>query len=357
MVDHNSRVLAMADDMTGALEAGAKLVGLGAVVAMRPEIDFAPGKAALVIDTETRHVSPQQAALSIREIARSATEFDCQILFKKTDSTLRGNIPSEIGALAAVFPERPIVFVPAYPRLGRTVRGGCLHIDGEPVHRSAFARDAMNPVTTNRVEELFIGSGLPALIHAEPFAPLVRGCVHIFDAETDVEIADIIGCALRQSPTPLLCGPANIAQHIADQLGLSPLPANPPLLSRLLVVNGSRHEMAFRQIHYARSVRINTDWEMVCPNAPADCIGTIVCDRMKERHFDGIIAFGGDTVHAILNALLIKNVTPFGELFPGVPLSKAGDLYLISKAGGFGPVDLLERLHTLLSEGAKATAC
>src|SRR5215831_9753843 len=88
----NDCILALADDMTGALEVGAKFsaAGIRTLVSAKPvEPESA---AALVYDTETRHRSPTAASREVRRFVLH-TRLACpRLVYKKTDSTLRGNI-------------------------------------------------------------------------------------------------------------------------------------------------------------------------------------------------------------------------------------------------------------------------
>ncbi len=193
MLHRACRVLAIADDMTGALEAGAKLAPLGSLVTTQTELRFSVQNKVIVMDTETRHVSSREAAEKTYRIAQAARQLQTEIIYKKTDSTLRGNIGPEIHALARAYPERPIVFLPAYPRLGRTVRGGYLYIDGQPVNHTPFAHDALNPVKTHSVPEVLGNSELSIHLDETGTASTLQdGHVHVFDSETDADIAAVI---------------------------------------------------------------------------------------------------------------------------------------------------------------------
>src|SRR5580700_2056876 len=117
-------VLALADDLTGALETGAKFAahGIEALVA-----EAGPCRV-LVVNTETRHLSPGEAA---GRIVRAAAANPSRLIYKKTDSTLRGNIGAELGALLEVRRDSPLLYVPAYPEMGRVVKQGHLYVHGE----------------------------------------------------------------------------------------------------------------------------------------------------------------------------------------------------------------------------------
>ena len=59
------------------------------------------------------------------------------------------------------------------------------------------------------------------------------------------------------------------------------------------------------------------------------------------RRLAALVATGGDTVEAILDAFDIAALDVLGEFRPGIPVSRGAapggaDLTLVSKAGGFG---------------------
>src|SRR3954452_21254922 len=133
-------ILAIADDLTGALEIGAKFAERGIAARVTTELGGTapPDVPVLVIDTETRHLPADEAAALVRAVGAEYREFAPWLIYKKTDSTLRGNIATEFRALLDVFSERTLVYAPAYPQMGRTVVAGRLFVGGTPVSESAF---------------------------------------------------------------------------------------------------------------------------------------------------------------------------------------------------------------------------
>ena len=79
-------------------------------------------------------------------------------------------------------------------------------------------------------------------------------------------------------------------------------------------------------------------------------MGEIVRDALSRVKLDALCIFGGDTAHGILKAIGNPPLRPLGEIVPGVPLSRVTgrDLILITKAGGFGPVDVLPAIRRAL---------
>jgi uncharacterized protein YgbK (DUF1537 family) len=82
----------------------------------------------------------------------------------------------------------------------------------------------------------------------------------------------------------------------------------------------------------------------------AENAGKLVRDILTRVRLEALAVFGGDTAYGILQAIGNPPLRPLGEIVPGVPLStiEGRDLYLITKAGGFGPVDVLSTIRNAL---------
>jgi len=347
-------ILALADDLTGALEVGARFACTGARVRVTTHaaLDARPAEEVLVVDTETRHVPAEAARRTVRDVAIRALPFRPALIYKKTDSTLRGNIAAEFAALLDVYPGRPLVYAPAYPELGRTVRAGHLYVDGVPVHETAFGADRLNPVRDSAVAAL-----LDSLT------------VSIVDGEKEEDVEAAARAIASANPMPLAAGPAALAGALAVQVDLPRSPQAPwPSLGRCLLVSGSLHPASRAQVQHARS----HGWRMVQPRctpaalakggcyvlAPgaggeglerAAAVGEIVGDLLRQSEVDTLIVFGGDTAFAIHRALGAPEFLPLGEVVPGVPVSRCGGRTWITKAGGFGLAAILCDIQRLLA--------
>ncbi|HVW85574.1 MAG TPA: four-carbon acid sugar kinase family protein [Bryobacteraceae bacterium] len=331
-------ILALADDLTGALEVGAKFAGHGlyAVVTTETSIPSPPESAVLVIDTETRHLPPSDATASVHNVLQSALRFPPWLVYKKTDSTLRGNIAAELNALLDLMPERPLVYAPAYPDMGRTVQNGSLFIDGIPAHQTAFARDPLNPVQDSSIRALL--AGVPA---------------RVLDGLSNSDLAAAASEILARDPPAIAAGPAALAEALAERL--CPLPRgrpNWPLARRFLVVNGSLHPAAAAQIAFARSQGwFENEWSCFDADTGGEGVdralrtGECVRRLLESASVDGLIIFGGDTAFGIHRALGSPRLEPYGEVVQGVPVSRCGDLLWVTKAGGFGAPDILRTIR------------
>jgi uncharacterized protein YgbK (DUF1537 family) len=334
--------LAIADDLTGALEIGAKFAGHGLSSTVTTNLHSAAALdvPVLVIDTETRHVSAGEAAARTREAAVLARQRSAELVYKKTDSTLRGNIAAELRALQDAFPERSILYVPAYPELGRTVKDGKLFVYGKPVHHTEFANDRWSPVRDSRIQSV-LGD--------------VRAIVVDGECEEDIDTA--ANAILAETPPRICAGPAALAGALARQMGSVAPEASPlPRVSRCLVVNGSLHPASTDQIATAAQAGVfDKRWKLLEEDVEgsgtqrAGRVGESVKRVLKTSAFDAVIVFGGETAFGIHQALGSVPFEAIGEIAPGVVISKSGDLLWITKAGGFGPSDILPTIRKRLT--------
>lgn len=124
-------ILIIADDLSGAADCaiGFASAGLHTVVTLEPLTDKVDAQV-IAADTDTRRLSPEQAAE--RTVAAfKALQKPGQRLYKKIDSTLRGNWAAEVAALQPL--AGLAIVAPAFPATGRTLCGGRVFVNGLPL--------------------------------------------------------------------------------------------------------------------------------------------------------------------------------------------------------------------------------
>ena len=138
-------ILILADDLSGAADCGIACAeaGLETVVALRPG-RAGPHAGALAIDADTRTMSAEAAAEITERLALTYGRNEDCLVFKKIDSTLRGHLGPELGAvLRAVRTwkrDAIIILAPAFPALGRTTVNGNQRLYGAPLEESEIWR-------------------------------------------------------------------------------------------------------------------------------------------------------------------------------------------------------------------------
>ena len=182
----------------------------------------------LVHDTETRNKSPRMAYSRIRSFSSLCKRADVEIVYKKVDSTLRGNLGAELDGLLDAFRHLRIVVSPAYPEYQRTVINGKLFIGGKPIDQTEFANDPLSPVRFSDVKTLISlqtakpvgGIHLPTVRKgAHSIAEAIRNLqakgirIYCVDAKNRADLKSIANACIRTRSMP--CGSAGLGEEIA----------------------------------------------------------------------------------------------------------------------------------------------
>lgn len=182
----------IADDLTGAMDAGVQVIrqGLRATVCLDGEHsgELVGQTDLVIIDTESRNASSHDASAAVRMAAIQARAAGARIIYKKIDSTLRGNVGAEIDALLSVGVVEAVVLAPALPGSGRTTTGGLHHVNGVRLGETEFAGDPFAPVAGSRIEDIVaaqskVRTSLIGLRAVRLGASAVSACMN--DAVTD----------------------------------------------------------------------------------------------------------------------------------------------------------------------------
>ena len=138
------KLLILADDLSGAADCAVAGVraGLRSAVMLRADvghpIGYPTSADVLALDTDTRRANAVDAAATQvaawHALARPATR-----LYKKIDSTLRGNVAAEVAALAPL--AGLAIVAPAFPAAGRTTRDGRQWLHGVAVEDTEVWRN------------------------------------------------------------------------------------------------------------------------------------------------------------------------------------------------------------------------
>ena len=172
------------------------------------------------------------------------------VVYKKTDSVLRGPAGAELQAMARLFPHHSLVVIPSIPEIGKTTRDGRLYERGTAAHLTEYGRDPVSPLLTNDIRQIIGASG-----RVDFEAP---------DTETTSDIARAVERALAAGKA-ILAGSLGLADELARRVQPVSRPAMPRTVTaatasaartprRTLILNGSRYPTARAQLSYAASV-------------------------------------------------------------------------------------------------------
>lgn len=402
----NPTLLILADDLTGANDVGAQFAkrGIPTTVLVEPEQSSLPSRyEVVVVNTESRHIRAPLAAKRIGRIAELGLHAGARHFFKKTDSTLRGNIGPELKALMETLGARTIPFVPAFPETGRTTRSGIHFVHGIPIAETDFARDPLSPISASSVADVLRArSDLPVtssrLLDLPPELP--AGFL-VLDCESREEMSAIAQAFAQKGLSRILAGSAAFAEELPHVLPLrtEPLPTVNPR-GPILLVNGSLNPRSLDQIFVADPAfsRIRLETKLLLEQDTDDALfnqlhsakggnvllysagnardaselihfagrlglqsadahlrvatvtGRLVHKAIRQFGFRTVVVFGGDTLLGIARACGWKAFVPRTEIAPGITVStpQDTDLTVINKAGGFGETNVVQKIHSAI---------
>lgn len=386
------RYLVIADDLTGSNDTGVQMTKRG----IKTEVNLFPTTEAMgtsiVLDTESRTISPEKAYEKVKLMTTdilSNNHFD--LIYKKIDSTLRGNIVEEMRAVCDSYQPERIVFAPAFPKINRTTVNGIHLLNQIPLMETELAHDPLNPIWTDNINTL-LKKGFTEKITHYPTdkitgdLALSDAFIHIFDIAEHHHL-ETLATVLLQSPIKTLyVGSAGLAEVLFSEM-------HPPLPT--LSVVGSISQVSLAQMNYAEekgieivkieindllkdntvqkyqqivldNLRLSKDVVLTVTRSKEDYEKTIklfkkinqydkkeisnLIKRMlagvtkavlKEEKISGMFLTGGDTAIEVIQQLEATGCLIEAELSTGIVKSRlSGGYYegltLVTKAGAFG---------------------
>lgn len=230
----------IADDLTGANDTALQFFLKGCNTLILYDENGLPESfdkvKVFAISTESRNVSPEDAAKKVKSVASAFRDkLKTENLYKKIDSTMRGNVAAEISALIEEFGYDAALIMPAFPNEGRTTVGGFHLLKGVPVERTEFAGDPGAPITESHIPTILyndLPENLRDKIALIDFRIVKQGAGPILyklneliskgfrfivvDAISSTDIEQVI-FALNKSPKKILpCGSAGAARAVAE---------------------------------------------------------------------------------------------------------------------------------------------
>lgn len=259
------QLLMIADDFTGALDAGVQFASHGAKTTVITDTvsqwsQDVQNVDVLVVDAETRHMPAQQAYDTVHRIVIQGVQAGIPHIYKKTDSALRGNIGAELSALLHASGEKQLPFLPAFPQIGRCTKQGVHYIQDLPVAQSVFGKDPFEPVKESRVDKLIAGQTqdpvtvLPPLDYGDAL-PEQEGIL-VFDSLSERDLSITAHRLMEGKKLAIMAGCAGFAAMLPQLLGTNTLhhePVLPKLDSRLLVLCGSVNPITQTQLDHAQA--------------------------------------------------------------------------------------------------------
>ncbi|WP_185859149.1 four-carbon acid sugar kinase family protein [Vreelandella populi] len=411
-----TQLVMLADDLSGAADCAVSYAKSGLTTAIELTLQNKADAQVVVFDTDSRHLAADQAATLNVQAWRAVRSTDLR-LYKKIDSTLRGNWAEEV---AALIPEAGMAVVaPAMPAMKRFTRNARQYIDQAPVEETEVwgneGRSGKASLSDMLHEAGVDAEHLPlaTLRQSSPDALEQWFSTHqqnhvgavVIDAESDSDL-DRIAQATQRLGGIFWVGAAGLSKalcpYVHEHLKTphekreAVLPLSFTVKGPVLMVVASMSPISHRQIDQLLKqsgdalahVQVDITTLMTSYTVPStlkralnaleagqDVLVTLAQQapdpsidgyRLSQRlasHLGGhverlgaLVATGGETAKALLSAAGIDHLRLLDELEPGVVLSiNNQDMPVVTKAGAFGNEATLFKVWRTLAD--KREAC
>jgi uncharacterized protein YgbK (DUF1537 family) len=350
--------LLVADDLTGACDAAVHFAmrGIRPAVVLTARGGSGAGARVVAISTESRDLAPDDIR---RAMFAAAAEFprDCAArVFKKIDSTMRGNTGVEIAAALEAFHCDAAVVCPAFPKVHRVVESGHLRVRNAP---------EFTPIDV--AGRLRVQAGL-ACSHVRPesiAAMLAEGARMVsVEANCDLDLDGIAAAIVRMGRRILWAGSGGLASALARGSGGERAAAPPARSGPALFCIGSDHGATLAQQAALLAERCAVLFDP--GGATRESIGgalaagkhvvlriprgAISMDQVRGLisgvSAAALVLSGGDTASLVCRAVGVQRIELCDEIVAGVPRGVLrGGVFdgvgVATKSGGFGDRDTL----------------
>ncbi|WP_462410433.1 four-carbon acid sugar kinase family protein [Neobacillus sp. Marseille-QA0830] len=262
------KTLIIADDLTGATDAGIQFAKKG----LKTEVIFdckdlteeSKKSEAIVIETNSRSISKTESYDRVTKIAKCIRSNQFHTIYKKIDSSLRGNIGQEIDAILDELHYKAAFIVPSFPSNGRTTINGIHFLNNIPINQTEMAKDPVTPISTASILEILKEQSKRKcqLVNLTQIRGDFNECssiilnainnrveLFIFDAETDndlIRVAELISNFKFKVLTVGSAGLAKFLYHNRNEQ-ITKIKINNPT-NPVILVSGSASEKTHHQL-------------------------------------------------------------------------------------------------------------
>jgi uncharacterized protein YgbK (DUF1537 family) len=346
--------LLVADDLTGACDAAVQFAVRGlrpVLVRLKPGMDAGDARV-VAVSTESRDLAVEDVRGTLAAVASEFAGAGAGRVFKKIDSTLRGNPGGEVRAAMEAFGCEAAVVCPAFPAMGRVVEGGMLRVRSAP--------DSA-PIDVAAMLERQSGVAWVRSLPGDVARALESGARWISVDAASQEHLERMTAAIMGTGRPVLwAGSAGLAMALACLLGEGGArPAERGLKGPAVFCLGSDHPVTVAQqeelLASRRSVLLDARTaaraevegalergEHVVLRIPRGEVGPAqVRELVAGVRAGGYVLSGGDTASVVCAGLGAEGIELRDEVAAGVPRGvlqggEGAGMSVVTKSGGFG---------------------
>lgn len=388
--------LIIADDFTGSNDSALELAHRG----LSTIIGFSSPKGTVesyVLDTESRNREGDEAYRMTKALIKDLDIDSYDIVLKKIDSTLRGNILEEIRAIDEKMNSDLILVAPAFSQMGRTCVGGTVFVNSVKLLDTEFAHDPLKPVTEDNLITLFASEYSTIHLSVDEIRskafPLIKDVqVIVCDAEHEADLFETVKWARGLDKRILYVGSAGLAGALiqydrpkqpalailaslskasraqldyAKSRGVAILALDvlsilkggdfTPIIDQgvqilqggedlILTLSSALDRSVFQQsIEVGKALGLK---DAVVGTMIKDCLSKVSLEIIKASGVKNLFLSGGETAFGLMQMMGINEVKIIGEVDIGIPITLVLDgpyqgMKIVTKAGGFGKEDAL----------------
>ncbi|WP_420237075.1 4-hydroxythreonine-4-phosphate dehydrogenase PdxA [Telmatobacter bradus] len=368
---HPPTILLVADDLTGVCDSALAFVkaGFSAFVQISGWKAELPEECSVwATSAESRNLKPEEAAPHMAGLSLLPAAEET-LLFHKVDSAGRGNPGEELQALAARWQCEGVVYAPAFPGAGRTVRDGKLCV------RDFTGQDRIQNLwekipRSQRERTALIPAGSVESLQEQMRAALAASqSILLCDAREQADLDRIVRAARSLPQRILWCGSAGLAEALAGSMKSEVRQQRKrPLAGRTLVISGTDHSVTRVQMRALAGgtqpghelaecatdcAAVELDWQQT----NEESIRTL-WQREAEGNKPALLLTGGDTAAFVLQAFGATGLLLGGEVEAGLPWGvivggMAENAMIMTKSGGFGSEKTLIRAVEFARQGER----
>jgi len=264
----------IADDLSGANDTGVKFTkkGYNAIVSImnkQPTIVIPDNIDVFVVDTETRKLENEHARKKLNSILKKLRIDKDDFVYKKVDSTMRGNIGAEIEEIMKFLRKDICIFSPSFPSLQRITVGGYLLVQQKPL---GFSEYSNNPLVENgdnsfipfllkkqtnfsigQIDLKEVSRGKEVILSKINELHKKGNKIIVVDSTNEEHLKDIFASSLKFNGSVLFSGSAGLANHFS-QIFTKKEKSRKNINNKgpIAVVVGSRNPVAMTQVEYLK---------------------------------------------------------------------------------------------------------
>jgi uncharacterized protein YgbK (DUF1537 family) len=357
--------LLIADDLTGVCDTGVQFVRRGLSCEVQFDLSTNRSSRADVVayNTNSRNDNLSDSRRKIEAIAERYAGRDTGLLFKKIDSTMRGNVGEEIAAALEHFQCESAIIAPAYPAMLRTIQGGVLEwTDCSGAERIDIPQMLVRQgMASEQIVSIKPEGQNPATLAFTLNTDIANGAkLIVVDSVSQDNLRTLVAAGTKLGRRILWVGSAGLGIALAHHLRKTEVKQTMPQTQDASVVFciGSTHPVTVRQkaMLMAASDAVEIEAESKNIKIARQTVRekrylVVIIERDKATEFSvrevfccleglqlaGIVFTGGDTGMLVCKVLGAHTIQLRDEIVPGLPWGtlRGGELFAVAHSPSY----------------------